>query len=264
MLIETEALGYDHGAGPVLRDVSFGLAAGEHAILLGANGSGKSTLLQVLDGLLPVRAGVLRYDGRELDAAALRDRDFRRRFRAEVGLLFQDPAAMLFHATVADEIAFGPRQHGRDDAEDRARRWAEAVGVAELWERTPAELSRGEQQRVALAAVLVNEPRLLLLDEPTSALDPRSTGWLVDFLTDHPAAVLTATHNLSLAVELGDRALVLGEDGALVYDGDALALRDDHDVLLRANLVHTHRHRHRHGDGDGDVEHRHYHTHDWD
>lgn len=262
MLIEVDRLSCDHGAGPVLRDVSFGLAAGEHAVLLGANGSGKSTLLQLLDGLLPVPEGAVRYDGRPVHAAALKNPAFRRRFRAEVGLLFQDPAAMLFHATVGDEIAFGPRQLGRDAPEARARRWAETVGVTHLWDRAPAELSRGEQQRVALASVLVNEPRLLLLDEPTSALDPRSTGWLVDFLADHPATVLTATHNLSLAVELGDRALVLAEYGALVHDGDALALRDDHDVLLRANLVHTHRHRHRLGDGV--EEHRHYHTHDWD
>ena len=184
MLIEAEALRFDLDGRTVLRDVGFGLAAGEHGVLLGRNGSGKSTLLRLLDGLVPPSAGTLRYDGRTLDRAALREPSFVRRFRREVGLLFQDPAAMLFHPTVGDEIAFGPRQHGLDDPVDRARRWADGTGVLPLWDRPPWELSRGEQQRVALAAVLVNEPLLLLLDEPTAALDPRSTGWLVDMLTD--------------------------------------------------------------------------------
>lgn len=260
MLIEAENLSRIREGRTVLDDVSFGLDDGEHAVLLGCNGCGKSTLLRVLDGLDHPDGGALRYDGVPLDRGALKDAAFVRRFRAEVGLLFQDPAAMLFHPTVGEEIAYGPHLHGRDDPEGRARRWAEETGVAVLWDRPPWELSRGEQQRVALAAVLVNEPRLLLLDEPTSSMDPRSTGWLVDFLMDWPGAVLTATHNLSLATELGARALVLGEDHALHHDGDVLALRDDHEVLVRANLMHIHRHRHRRGD----VEHRHYHSHDWD
>jgi len=260
MLIEIDGLHQAHDQRTALWDISFGLDLGEHVVLLGCNGSGKSTLLRLLNGLIRPDQGTIRYDGTVLDRRSLKNGSFVRRFRREVALLFQDPAAMLFHATVADEIAFGPRQFQLEDPLDRARHWAVEVGVEGLWDRVPAELSRGEQQRVALASLLAIEPRVLLLDEPTASLDPRSTGWLVEFLLDHPATVLTATHNLSLATELGERALVLGEDHQLHYDGDVLALRDDHDVLLRANLIHSHRHRHRRGD----VEHRHYHTHDWD
>lgn len=259
MLIRTERLSHAHDGRPAVRDVGLALAPGEHAVLLGANGCGKSTLLQLLNGLVTPDAGTVRYDGRPLSDTR-RDPAFLRRFRAETALLFQDPGAMLFHPTVAEEIAYGPRVHGLSDPEDRAHTWAGEVGVSHLWDRAPYALSRGEQQRVALASLLVLEPRLLLLDEPTASLDPRSTGWLVDFLADHPASVLTATHNLSLALELGDRALVMDEQHRLCYDGPADDLRRDHDTLLRANLVHAHRHRHR----DGDVEHSHYHTHDWD
>lgn len=243
---------------PALCDVSFTLAAGEKVVLLGSNGSGKTTLLRALDGLITPKSGSIRYRGDLLDEGALRNAAFTRRFRREVALLFQHPDSMLFHATVFDEIAFGPRQLGLDDVDGRVHVWAERVGVVHLLRRTPFKLSSGEKQRVCLCALLVVEPRVLLLDEPTANLDPRSTGWLVDFLQDLDLTVLTTTHNLSLAPELGDRALVLGEDHSLLHDGPLDGLLDDLELLARANLVHTHRHRHEHG------EHRHPHVHDWD
>jgi cobalt/nickel transport system ATP-binding protein len=258
-LIATEKLHHAYGRSVTLAGVDVVLAAGEKVVLLGSNGCGKSTLLKLMAGVVKPRSGRVLYAGRTVHDG-LGDKGWRRRFRREVGLLFQNPDAMLFNATVLDEIAFGPRQHGLDDAEDRARQWAGRVGLAGVLDRAPWTLSAGQKQLVCLAALLVLDPRLLLLDEPTSALDPRSTGWLVDFLQDLPQTLLVATHNLSLASELGERCLVMGEDHTIVHDGSVLELRGDHDVLRRANLVHIHRHRHQ----DGDVEHRHYHTHDWD
>ncbi len=239
--------------------MNFHIHDGEKIVLLGSNGCGKSTLLKIMAGLLKPSSGSLFYNDQDLPHS-LKNKEFRRRFRREVGLLFQNPDAMLFNATVLDEIAFGPKQHGLPDAEDMARSWAEKVGILPLLDRAPWTLSAGQKQIVCLASLLVLDPRLLLLDEPTSALDPRSTGWLVDFLQDLPQTLVVATHNLSLASELGERCLVMGEDHTLIHDGDVLALRKDGDILLRANLVHIHRHRHK----DGDVEHRHYHSHDWD
>ena len=258
-MIAIESLHHDFDGAPTLVDVSFELAPGEKTVLLGSNGCGKSTLLKILSGLLEPKSGRYRYDGQDVDAAALKDRAFQTRFRRETVLLFQNPDAMLFNPTVRDEIAFGPRQFGLDDSEGRAERWAAELGLGALMDRSPVTLSTGQKRLVCLAALLVLDPRVLLLDEPTASLDPRSTGWLVDFLQDLELTTLVATHNLSLATELGERCLVLGEDHRLLHDGDVLALRDDHDVLRRANLVHVHRHRHR----DGGT-HRHYHTHDWD
>ncbi|MFH1279043.1 MAG: ABC transporter ATP-binding protein [Candidatus Eisenbacteria bacterium] len=246
------------GGKPVLREVSFEIGRGEKVVLLGANGTGKTTLLKIMDGLIPPERGALRYDGRIVDGKALGDRDFHRRFRREVVYLFQNPDSMMFHPTVRDEIAFGPRQIGMDDPDGRARRWADEFGVGTLLERSPFELSGGEKQKVCLAALLAVEPKVLLLDEPAANLDPRSTGWLVDFLRDLPMTVVTTTHNLSLGQELGDRTLVLSEKHELIYDGPVEALLGDEGKLLEANLVHIHRHRH------GDAEHRHYHTHDWE
>lgn len=258
-MIRAEGIGHSWGRGePVLEEVSFEIAPGEKVVLLGANGTGKTTLLKILDGLVLPERGTFRYDGRIVDGKALGDREFHRRFRREVVYLFQNPDSMMFHSTVGDEIAFGPRQAGMGDPEGRARRWAEEFGIDPLLDRSPFELSGGEKQKVCLAALLALDPKVLLLDEPTANLDPRSTGWLVDFLRDLPMTVLTTTHNLSLGHELGDRTLVLSEGHRLVYDGPVESLLGDREKLLEANLVHIHRHRH------GGTEHRHYHTHDWE
>ena len=258
-MIRLSGIRHDFPDGPrVLEDVSCAIEPGEKVLLLGANGSGKSTLLRVLSGLVTPSAGEYRYRGSPVSPAALRDRGFGRRFRREVVLLFQHPDTMIFNPSVYEEIAFGPRQLGLTDIDRRVTRWAEVLGLTEHLERPPFALSGGEKQKVCLAALLVLEPEVLLLDEPTAHLDPRSVGWLVDFLFDLKVTLVVATHNLSLAPELGERALVLGEDHRLIYDGDLAALLRDQPRLIAANLVHTHRHRH------GALEHRHFHTHDWD
>jgi cobalt/nickel transport system ATP-binding protein len=256
-----EVRGLSHrfaGAGVALEDVSFELGAGEKVVLLGANGTGKSTLLKVLNGLLEPDAGTYRYAGQEVSRRALARPEFHARFRQEVVLLFQNPDAMLFNPTVHDEVAFGPRQLGLPDVDERVRHWAGVLGIEGLLERQPFALSGGEKQRVCMAALLVLEPKVLLLDEPTANMDPRSTGWLVDFLSGLSLTSVVTTHNLSLAAELGERCLVLAENHRLIYDGALRSFLRDHGKLLAANLVHIHRHRH------GATLHRHFHTHDWD
>jgi len=258
-VLRAENLGHEYdGAGPVLRDVSFAFEAGEKIVLLGANGTGKTTLLKILNGLIRPTHGRVLYAGQELSVRALKAKEFHRRFRREVVLLFQNPEAMIFNPTVYDEIAFGPRQLGLEDVDGRVRHWADLFGLAKYLARAPFRLSSGEKQKLCLASLLVLEPRVLLLDEPTANLDPRSTGWLIDFLRELDAAVLVSTHSLSMAAELGDRVLALSERHELVYDGPVEGLLEDREKLLEANLVHEHGHRH------GRLEHRHYHIHDWD
>jgi cobalt/nickel transport system ATP-binding protein len=271
-MIQVENLNHRYGDQATLLDIGFLLAPGEKAVLLGANGCGKSTLLKILDGLIAPSEGRYLYDGEPITPLRLKAGGLRRRFRQEVALLFQNPDVMLFNPTVADEIAFGPRQLGLPDVADRVAHWAGQTGVTPLLQRTPFSLSGGEKQKVALAALLAVEPKLLLLDEPTAALDPRSTGWLVDFLAGLKQTVLCTTHNLSLAPELAPRALVLGEDHRLLFDGPIERFLSDEAGLIQANLAHIHSHRHtffrapshhHHPLKKGVVEHRHFHTHDW-
>jgi cobalt/nickel transport system ATP-binding protein len=256
-VLEVVGISHRYGATEILRDIGFAIRPAEKVVLLGCNGSGKSTLLKILNGLIAPTSGRFVYQGEEITPLRLKAPALHRRFRSEVALLFQNPDAMLFNPTVFDEIAFGPRQMGLADMDDRVRHWADQVGISQHLTRPPFSLSGGEKQKVCLAALLALEPKVLLLDEPTAALDPRSTGWLVDFLGSLDVTTLTTTHNLSLAPELGSRALVLGEDHSLIHDGPIQALLADMNLLAAANLVHTHRHRH------GNIEHRHTHVHDW-
>ncbi len=257
-MIRVEALSHSYGDKPSLLEVNFALCAGEKLVVLGSNGSGKSTLLKILDGLIAPASGRYLYDQEPITPKALKRGSLRQRFRQEVSLLFQNPDVMLFNPTVADEIAFGPRQIGMDSIGERVAHWADLVGVTPLLERPPFTLSGGEKQKVALAALLAVEPKLLLLDEPAAALDPRMTGWLVDFLAQLPITLVCTTHNLSLAPELGQRALVVNEDHRIIYDGPIESFLGNLDLLVAANLAHVHRHQH------GGLEHRHWHTHDWE
>lgn len=205
----------------ILSELSFSVAARERVVILGATGSGKTTLLKILDGLVQPSKGLVRYEDRSLDGSALGEGGFRRRFRSEVGLLFQSVDAMLFNATVADEIAFVSRQLGVADVDARVQRWAAAFGVDGWLDRSPFALSGGEKKRVALAALLASEPKLLLLDEPMAGLDPAARAQLLGVLAERPElTVISATHTVAGANELGSRVLLLPpRPGRLLYDG---------------------------------------------
>lgn len=258
-MLELDRVGFGWEADkPVIDGLSLKIREGDKVVILGANGCGKSTLLKLMNGLVFPQAGAVSYRGTALEKSALAERCFARRFRRECALLFQHPEAMLFNPTVRDEIAYGPRQIEMPDVDTRVARWAAQLGLAALLDQPPFLLSGGEKQKLALACLLAVEPALLLLDEPSASLDPATVGWLIDTLLDAPVTVVAATHNLSLAAELGSRCLVLGARGRLLYDGPVAAALQNLPLLEEARLAHRHRHRH------GGALHSHVHAHDWD
>jgi len=243
---------------PVIEELSLKIRAGDKVVILGANGCGKSTLLKLMNGLAFPQAGTLHYQSTVLEKSALAGRQFARTFRQECALLFQHPEAMLFNPTVRDEIAYGLRQLNLPDLEARVALWAAELQLTGLLDQPPFLLSGGEKQKLALASLLALEPKLLLLDEPSSSLDPATVGWLIDTLLDSPMTVVAATHNLSLAAELGSRCLVLGQQGRLLYDGPVHTALQNLSLMEEARLAHRHKHRH-----DG-AAHTHLHVHNWD
>lgn len=253
-------LSFGYGEKKIFEGLNLQIAKDERVVVLGVNGSGKTTLLKLLGALEFAKSGGVEFDAASLSAKALKSREFAFWFRKSVGILFQNVDAMLFNPTVYDEIAFGLRQlEGMDEncIDATVRRWAQCVGVEEHLQSVPFRLSGGEKQRVALASILAVEPKVLLLDEPTSSLDPSTIGWLVDFLDSLAITTVTTTHNLSIANELGSRAVVLAKGGRVVFDGECEKLLGDKQALLDAGLMHIHKHKH-----DGGV-HSHYHVHDW-
>ena len=244
---------------PALRDLSLTIERGQPLALVGANGSGKSTLLRLLDALCFPNSGSISFSGEQLSAERLRDDGFFLSFRRRVALVFQNPDVQLFNPTVFDEVAFGPLQMGWSGAEvtDRVNHSLEQMKITQLRDRSPYRLSGGEKKRVALASVLVLDPEVLLLDEPTAMLDPRSQSQLIDLIQNWKGStktVITATHQLEIVEDIADRVVVL-EQGSVVADGVPREILANHELLLRANLVHAHRHKH------GVVTHSHPHLH---
>ena len=249
-----------HTGVAALEDVSLTIAQGEKVAILGANGCGKSTLLKILNGLEFAQSGQVTAFDIALTEENLKDEATAYRFRRRVGFIFQNSDAQLFSPTVREEIAFGPLQMGLDrhELEQRLADVARLIGIENLLDRAPFQLSGGEKKKVAIASTLVINPDVLLLDEPTAGLDPRSQSWLVDLLLRLHAAgktLITTTHDLALVPDMADRALVFSEQHALAAQGTAEEILSDTELLVRVNLVHAHYHRH------GDLWHSHPHHH---
>lgn len=239
----------------VLKDINFTINKGEKVLLLGINGSGKSTLLKVLNGLLYPKSGEFYFKEELVDKKYLKASS--KDFRKSVALQMQDPSSMLFNPSVYDEIAFGLKHFGFDNIDERVHHYAKEFEIQDILKSSPLSLSGGQKQKVLLASLLCVEPEVLLLDEPTAHLDPPTTGWLVEFLDALNVTALIATHNISLGKELAQRAIVIGPNHEILYDGEIQALLEDMPTLIQAQLVHKHKHNH-----DG-VEHQHYHLHSW-
>ena len=204
---------YPTARGPlrVLADVSFELAPGDAAAIMGPSGSGKSSLLYVLGGLEPPSAGSVSLDGVDpftLPAAQLAA------FRNDkIGFVFQDHC-LLPQCTVLENVLIptlvaskgAGAQHGTTDAEGHARQLVAQVGLADRIDHRPAQLSGGERQRVAIARALVRQPRLLLCDEPTGNLDRAAaenvTAVLLDLHRAQNTILVVVTHSADLAKRL--------------------------------------------------------------
>jgi lipoprotein-releasing system ATP-binding protein len=200
---------------PVLTDVSFSLAAGDAAAIMGPSGSGKSSLLYVLGALEPPSSGTITLDGQNPfqlspdGLAAFRNRS--------VGFVFQDHC-LLPQCTVLENVLV-PTLVAEDDGGDakRARDLVEQVGLSGRIDHRPGELSGGERQRVAIARALVRAPRMVLCDEPTGNLDRASADQIAALLLDlhhrQHGVLIVVTHSAQLAerfpirFELQDRQL---------------------------------------------------------
>ncbi|MBI5588639.1 MAG: ABC transporter ATP-binding protein [Deltaproteobacteria bacterium] len=243
-----DGLGYSYGGRVALREICFTVRSGESLAVLGANGSGKSTLLKILNGLIFPKTGKVEFMGAPLTEESLSG-EFLKCFRERVGFVFPEPDVQLFCPTVYDELAFGPLQLGVPDSEIKKRvdELLEMLGISNLSGRAPYTLSGGEKKKVAIASVLSVDPDVLLLDEPTNGLDPRTQVWFFELLQSLKVinkTFIMCTHDLSLVEDLASRAVVLDESHRVVFDGPALDVLKDKDLLLRANIIHEHTHRH--------------------
>jgi cobalt/nickel transport system ATP-binding protein len=232
-----------------LDGVSFSVPRGQKVALLGANGCGKSTLLKILDGLIFPDAGTLEAFGQPVTEDSLEDEQFSMGFRSRVGFIFQNSDAQVFSPTVREEIAFGPLQLGwpKEKVETRIEDVMAMLGIADIGDRAPFQLSGGQKKKVAIASVLAMNPEVLLFDEPTAALDPRTQQWLIELIAELNAAgktIVMATHDLDVLEVVADRCLVFSEEHRVVAEGAPEEILANRALLLGVNLIHEHSHLH--------------------
>ncbi len=231
-IIQVECLSYRHPDGTrALEDVSFSIQRGEAVAIIGANGAGKSTLLLHLNGCLLPQTGSVVIDGQPVA------RELLPRIRRSVGMTFQNADDQLFMPTVADDLAFGPRNMGLPAAEVEQRVAAAlaAVDAVHLRDRPPYRLSGGEKRRVALATVIAMEPDIIVMDEPTTGLDSFGRRALIRILKGIDHTRVIATHDLSLVSELCQRVILLHR-GRIAADGPVDRILGDGELLERCRL----------------------------
>jgi energy-coupling factor transport system ATP-binding protein len=224
---------YDNGH-LALRGVSLQIGAGELVALIGQNGSGKTTLAKHLNGLLRPTAGRVLLRGKDVQSLPLN------RVAGNVGYVFQNPDHQIFAASVAEEVGFGPRNVGLDEAtvRERSRYALDAVGLGGLDAEDPFLLSKGHRQRLAVASLLALQPELLILDEPTTGLDYEEQRHMMDLLArlnDEGMALVIITHSPWVVAEYAERG-VLMKNGKALFDGPLRSLFEREDLLTAARF----------------------------
>jgi polar amino acid transport system ATP-binding protein len=219
-VIRLDGVRKSFGDNLVLDGIDLDVALGEVLVVIGPSGSGKSTLLRCVNLLEPIQDGRIFFEGEEIttkgvDVSAVRQR---------IGIVFQQ-FNLFPHLTVLDNLTLAARRirkFPRAEAELRARKLLETVGLPEKASQHPHQLSGGQQQRVAIARALMMSPTVMLFDEVTSALDPELVGEVLVVMRDlargHGMTMLVVTHEMQFAREVGDR-LIFMDGGRIVEQG---------------------------------------------
>jgi energy-coupling factor transporter ATP-binding protein EcfA2 len=228
-LVEVERLGSTYPSGLLaLRNINLKIGEAEFITIMGRNASGKTTLAKHFNRLLVPTKGRIRVSGIDTREATIAE------LARKVGFVFQNPNDHLFADTVYDEIAFTLKNLGfsRGEIELRIAEMLKRFKLSEYKDKYPRSLSGGEKQRVALASVLVTNPKVLILDEPTRGMDYRLKSELMRFLNEYRAegnTVILITHDVEIVAEYADRIILLSE-GRVIVDGEK------HQVLSQALL----------------------------
>jgi len=235
-LIKVENLCFTYPNGKdVLFNVNLKVQDGEFVAVMGENGAGKTTLVRHFNGLLKPTTGRVLVDGTDTKKSSVAS------LARNVGLVFQNPDHQLFCETVKDEVAFSLKNFGYPEeiVERRVRGILETLDLTSYIDSSPFMLSGGERKRVALASVLVWNPKHIVLDEPTIGQDYQQKDRLRNFilqLNTQGKTVIVVTHDIEFIAECKPRVVVLS-GGRIVGDGPAVEILTDESLVNKASLV---------------------------
>jgi len=224
-IVEVRSLSYTYPGStkPTLTNVNFSVEEGEFILLTGPSGCGKTTLCRCLNGLIPNSYGG-EFNGQVIVDGLVTTEHPVYEIAQHVGLVFQNPENELFCTSVEREVAFGPENLAlpREEIRKRVEESLAMVGISHLRDKSPEELSGGEQQKVAIAALLAMKPKILVLDEPTANLDPASAQSVLNVLLklneESGVTMILVEHRLEMVAHMAHRCAILNE-GRLVLMG---------------------------------------------
>ena len=220
----------------VLDDLNFSVKSGDKLGLIGPNGSGKSTLLHIVMGLLHPLSGTVEFMGKTMAS----EKDFRLA-RREVGLMFQHADDQLFSPTVLEDVAFGPLNMGKspEEAREMSMNVLKDLKLDGFENRVTHKLSGGEKKLVALATVLVMEPKVLFLDEPSTGLDEATKDRIIDILNRLDITCVMVSHEYDYLSRCTSAIYTL-ENGRIRYCCDSRDLHTHHHIHPAGREPHVH------------------------
>jgi len=214
-ILKVEGLHKYFGKLHVLKGIDLSLEKGEVLVIIGPSGSGKSTLLRCINHLENYQKGKIYFEGKLVDPK--KDVNY---LRTKIGMVFQH-FNLFPHLRVIENLTLAPLKvlgMDRQEAERKAERLLERVGLLDKRDEYPSKLSGGQQQRVAIARALMMDPDIMLFDEPTSALDPELVYEVLEVMKDLASSGMTmivVTHEMGFAKEVADRVMFM-DDGVIV------------------------------------------------
>jgi energy-coupling factor transport system ATP-binding protein len=234
-MIEVKDLHFEYDGKEVLHNVNLRVTDGEFVAIMGENGAGKTTLVKHFNGLLKPTTGEVLVDGlstKKSTVAAL---------SRYVGLVFQNPDHQLFSETVFQEVAFSLRNFGypEETIKKRVKLILETLDLASYTEDSPFLLSGGERKRVALASVLVSDPKYIILDEPTIGQDHQQKDKLRNFiiqLNSQGRTVIIVTHDVEFVIECRPRVILLSR-GSIIANNPYDVIFSDNELIEKASLA---------------------------
>lgn len=220
-----------------LKNINFSIKEGEMLAILGNNGAGKSTLLKVISGIVKHQNGTIKYKDKIIDKWSIKK-------RAEImGYVMQNPNHMITKNMIYDEIAFGPRNFGvtEDEVNIRVEEALKICGLYKYRKWPVSSLSYGQKKRLTIASILSMKPKIIFLDEPTAGQDHKNYKEFMTFLEKikkSGVSIVMITHDMHLALEYADRAMVLC-DGEIIASDSVFNIMSNEDILKKANLKET-------------------------
>ena len=219
----------------ILHGINMDIYDGEFLSIVGQNGSGKTTIVKTFNGLHKPTGGSVIVKGVDTKNATVA------KLSRSVGYCFQNPDHQIFSSVVRDELTYGPKNVGmpQEEIDKIVDEVAKMIGIEDILDENPYNLSKGQRQQIAVAAILTMQPDVIVVDEPTTGQDPRQSHQMMDMVkklnTDYGKTIVVITHDMSIAAEYSDRIITM-HNGTIIAQGTPREVFKEEEMLNSSNL----------------------------